>query len=85
MTHIQYQNSAVSDTGLIYNWNTSSNFDEKGECLINFELPYSINCTPMVKVEPQDKCLVFDITRTSFKIKRKSKRVKEVKWLAVGY
>ena len=83
MIHIQYQNSAVSDTGLIYNWNISSNFDENGECLINFELPYSNS--PIIKVEPQDKCLVFDITRTSFKLKKKSKRVKEVKWFAVGY
>lgn len=83
MIHITYQNSAVDDTGIIFNWNTSSNFDEKGECLINFELPYSN--VPIIKVEPQDKCLVFDITRTSFKLKRKSKQVKEVKWLAVGY
>lgn len=80
---IQNHNSAISDTGLIYNWNTSSNFDEKGECLINFELPYSNSS--MIKVDPQDKCLVFDITRTSFKIKRKNKLVKEVKWFAVGY
>jgi hypothetical protein len=85
MIYIQYQNSAVDDMGIIFNWNISSNFDEKGECLINFELPYSINCDPMVKVEPQDKCLVFDITRTSFRIKRKSKQVKEVKWFAIGY
>ena len=83
MIHIEYQNSAVDDIGIIYNWNTSSNFDEKGECLINFELPYSNG--PTIKVEPQDKCLVFDITRTSFKLKRKSKQVKEIKWLAVGY
>lgn len=85
MTHIQYQNSAINDTGLIYNWNIASNFDENGECLINFELPYSINCDPMVTVEPQDECLVFDLTRTNFKLKRKSKRVKEVKWFAIGY
>ena len=39
----------------------------------------------ITRVEPQDKCLVFDITRTNFRIKRKSKRVKEVKWLAIGY
>lgn len=83
MIHIEHQNSAVDDIGITYNWNISSNFDEKGECLINFELPYSNS--PTIKVEPQDKCLIFDITRTNFKIKRKSKRVKEVKWLAVGY
>lgn len=83
MTHIQYQNSAVSDIGLIYNWNIVSNFDKNGECLINFELPYSNS--PTIKVESQDKCLAFDITRTGFKIKRKSKRVKEIKWFAIGY
>ena len=85
MIHIQYQNSAVDDTGITYNWNIVSNFDKNGECLINFELPYSINCDPMVKVEPQDKCSVINITRTSFKLKRKSKQVKEVKWFAIGY
>lgn len=85
MIHIQNQNSSIDDRGMILNWNISFNFDEKGECLINFELPYSMSCNPMIKVEPQDKCLVFDITRTSFKIKRKSKRVKEVKWFSMGY
>lgn len=85
MIHIKYQNSAIDDIGIIYNWNISSNFDKYGECLINFELPYSMNCCPSVKIEPQDKCLVFDITHTSFKLKRKSKKVKEVKWLSVGY
>lgn len=83
MIHIEHQNSAVDDTGLIFNWNISSNFDENGECLVNFELPYSNG--PTIKVEPQDKCSVFNITRTSFRMKRKSKRVKEVKWFAVGY
>ena len=83
MIHIQYQNSAVDDIGITYNWNIASNFDEKGECLINFELPYSNS--PIIKIEPQDKCLVFNITSTNFKIKRKNKRVKEVKWLAIGY
>ena len=86
MIHIKYQNSAVDDTGIIFNWNTSSNFDENGECLIYFECPNSTSSQfPAVKVEPQDKCLVFDITRTSFKLKRKSKKVKEVKWFSIGY
>lgn len=85
MIHIKYKNSAVGWNGMIFNWNISSNFDEKGECLINFELPYSIDCNPAIKVEPRDKCLVFDITHTSFKLKRKNKQVKEVKWLAIGY
>lgn len=85
MIHIQNQNSSMDNTGLIFNWNTSSNFDENGECFIDFELPYSINCPVNIKIEPEDKCLVFDITHTGFKLKRKSKQVKEVKWFAVGY
>lgn len=85
MIHIEHQNSSIDNTGLIFNWNISSNFDKNGECFINFELPYSMNCNPMIAVEPKDKCLVFDITHTSFKLKRKSKRVKEVKWFVIGY
>ena len=76
MIHIKGQNYAINDIGTIYNWNIASNFDEKEECLINFKLTYSNS--PTIKVEPQDKCSVIDITLTGFKIKRKNKQVKEI-------
>lgn len=77
MTHIKY------DTGIIYNFGIASKFDKSGECIINFELPYFMN-SPIIKVEPQDDCIVFNITLTSFMIKRKNKQLKEVKWFAGG-
>lgn len=76
-------NAVRQENGLIFNWGKTSNFDEKGECLINFDYAYS--CNVQINAEPQDKCLVFDIIRTGFKLRRKSKGVKEIKWFAIGY
>lgn len=83
--HIQYQNSAISDSGLIFNWNTIIKWDENNEYLVNFEIPYSVNCPVNVKIEPEDKCIIYDFCSKGFKVKRKNKRVKEAKWFAVGY
>lgn len=83
MSNTRPLNAVKFESGFIVNWGETSNFDEKGECLINFDYAYS--CSVQIKVEPEEKCKVFDITYTGFKIKRKNKNVKEVKWVAMGY
>lgn len=82
MTNTRPLNAVKFENGLILNWGKTSNFDDKGECLINFDYAYS--CTVQIKVEPEEKCSLFDISYTGFKIKRKNKNVKEVKWVAMG-
>lgn len=83
MINIYGQNSAISNVGLIYNWNTITKWDKNNEALIYFENPYSVQCS--IDIEPQSDCIIFDLNPKSFRVKRKNKRVKEVKWFAIGY
>lgn len=84
MTNTRPLNGIRFENGFILNWGKTSKFAEKGECLINFDYAYS--CTVQIKVEPEEEeYMVFDITYTGFKIKRKNKNVKEVKWVAIGW